>query len=396
MGFCARIVLVISVITAVFFGYRFYQPVPAALINPNGARSVAFGFNTANLAADVASTLGISSWSATFRNVFHLMIRISDTLSSKPPRDKNVIVTNRVFDGVTVRMYDPPGGDANRPVVIYIHGGGWVLLTPAHYDPQMFRLVKELGALVVSIDYRLKKFPIPFEDCRRAATFFLRNIHKFNVNPDKIAIAGDSAGGNLAAAIAQHLAQLNLPHKPKLQALIYPALQAFDLDSPSYQENLGILLTRDSMIKFYLAHAGVSMKHVTAAGSNRHISTAVKTSSKYAKYVSRSLLPARFNTNKIPFKVEGEDKNAVDELEKIVLDARFSPLLADNLKGLPKTLMVTCEYDPLRDDGFMYVARLQDAGVSVKHVHLTDLIHGGIFYDPQIFQQVIAFLKQNL
>ncbi len=221
---------------------------------------------------------------------------------------------------IPVRIYTPQGSGP-FPVLVYFHGGGWVIGNLETHDPVCRKLTRAAGCTVVSVDYRLApehKFPAGPEDCYAATRWVAENAASLGADPARIAVGGDSAGGNLAAVVALMARDRGGPPLA-YQLLIYPVTDhAFD--NPSYRENAdGYLLTRDAMIWFwnhYLSH-------------------------------------------------EEEGKNPY-----------ASPLKARDLRGLPPALVITAEFDPLRDEGEAYAERLREAGVPVTCSRYHGMIHG--------------------
>ena len=237
-------------------------------------------------------------------------------------------VEDRTLDSpggpLPVRIYRPES-TGPVPTVVFFHGGGFVLANLNTHDGQVRHICRDARAVVVSVDYRLapeNPFPAAVEDCVWATRWAADNIADLGADPAALAVAGDSAGGNLAAVVAQqcHNAGLALV----AQLLIYPVVdlrdEAADL-YPSIREHAedGILLTEASMRWF---HASYAPTH------------AVQT------------------------------------------DVRCSPLLAEDLTGLPAAIIATAEYDPLRDEGEVYAQRLRDAGVPVELRRYDGLTHG--------------------
>jgi acetyl esterase len=221
---------------------------------------------------------------------------------------------------IAVRCYTP-AGTGPFPVHVYFHGGGWVIGDIETHDGVCRSLANAAACVVVSADYRLApehKFPVAVDDAFAATRWVAARAATLGVDGDRMAVGGDSAGGNLAAAVALLSRDRGGPPLA-LQVLVYPVTQhAFD--TPSYQEHAdGYLLTRSAMRWFW-----------------NH-------------YLRRP--------------EDGEEPLA-------------SPLLARSLHGLPPALVITAEHDPLRDEGEAYAARLREAGVPVTVTRYPGMIHG--------------------
>ncbi|XP_011941400.1 PREDICTED: arylacetamide deacetylase [Cercocebus atys] len=327
-----------------------------------------------------------------------------------PTSDENVTVTETKFNNILVRVYVPKRkSEVLRRGLFYIHGGGWCMGSAAvnDYDLLSRWTADRLDAVVISTNYRLAPkyhFPIQFEDVYNALRWFLRKtvLAKYGVNPERIGISGDSAGGNLAAAVTQQLLDdPDVKIKLKIQALIYPALQPLDVDLPSYQENSNfLLLSKSLMVRFWSEYFTTDRSLEKAMLSRQHVPVE---SSHLFKFVNwSSLLPERF----IKGHVYNNPNYGSSELAKKYpgfLDVRAAPLLADDkkLRSLPLTYVITCQYDPLRDDGLMYVTRLRNAGVQVTHNHVEDGFHGAfsileLKISHRLINQYIEWLKENL
>jgi acetyl esterase len=220
-------------------------------------------------------------------------------------------------DGVPVKLYWPEG-DGPHPVLIWIHGGGWTLGSAAASDATVRDLCNLAGCLVVNVDYRLAPehpFPAAVEDVVTVAKWVSTEIGALGGDPSRMAVGGDSAGGNLSAVLAHEL-----PGTFALQILVYPATDLAQ-PHPSIEENgEGLLLTK-AAITWFTDH-----------------------------YL-------------------GEDTDP--------RDPRISPLYADaaTMAAAPPALVITAEYDPLRDEGEAYANLLRDAGVAVEHLHYPGQIH---------------------
>lgn len=225
-------------------------------------------------------------------------------------------------DDLKVRVYRPEG---TGPFAcgLYFHGGGWVLNTIDTHCDVVQRLAEAAGCVFVSVDYRLApehKYPAAVEDAYAALNWVVQNARDLQIDPARIAVSGDSAGGNIAAALCLMTRDRSGP-PIAFQALIYPITDC-DLERPSYVENAdGYFLTTSQMRWFW----------------NHYVSTPEQMRESYA-----------------------------------------SPLRAASLRGLPPALILTAEFDPLRDEGEAFAAALREAGVPVELTRYDGLIHAFI------------------
>ena len=239
-------------------------------------------------------------------------------------------VVNRTIPGpageIPVRIYTPTGRGP-FPALVLFHGGGWVICDLDTHDSLCRSLCNGANCVVVSVDYRLApehKFPAAPEDCYAATLWVAGHATVINTNPGKIAIGSDSAGGNLTAVVAQMVRDNGGPSLA-LQLLMYPATD-FTFDGPSIHENgQDYFLTIDDMNWF--------MNHYLNSDADK--------------------------------------KNPL-----------ASPLQSANLRGLPPALVITGEYDPLRDEGETYGKRLKEAGVPVTISRYNGVIHGFLSLEP--------------
>lgn len=234
-------------------------------------------------------------------------------------------VADRTIPGpagdIPVRVYTP-AGRAPLPLLVYFHGGGWVLGSLATHDGVARALANGAGCVVVSVDYRLApehRYPAAAEDCYAATRWCADHAAELGADAKRVAVAGDSAGGNLAAVVALMARDRGGPPLV-FQLLTYPVTDA-TFETPSYRDNAdGYLLTAGDMRWFWGHYLGDA--------------------------------PQR-----------GGEPYA-------------SPLRAANLAGLPPALIITAEFDPLRDEGEAYGHALENAGVAAKISRYDGMIHG--------------------
>ncbi|NXY71218.1 ADCL4 protein, partial [Glareola pratincola] len=301
--------------------------------------------------------------------------------------DPKLFIQDRQFNKVPVRVYQPKAtSDGRRRGILFFHGGGWVFGSLDTYEKVCRYLSRESESVVVSVQYRLApehKYPAAYEDCLHATIHFMNNTEHYGVDPANVIVCGDSAGGNLAAAVSQTLAGRSDLPKLRAQILIYPGLQALDFNLPSYQQNRGVpLLFRERAPFYALQYLNGDASNMEEVLEGSHIPPDMRL--KYRKWVSPDNIPEKF-------KVRGDKPHKhtdfiaeVFETVKRFLEPNLCPLLAEDaiVHQLPESFILTCEYDVLRDDSLLYKKRLEDNGVRVTWYHLEDGFHGVIsLYD---------------
>lgn len=236
-----------------------------------------------------------------------------------------------------VRIYWPHG-DGPFAACLYFHGGGWVLNSIDTHDDLVQRLAHAARCVFVSVDYRLApetRYPGAVEDSYAALNWVARAAAELGIDPDRIGVGGDSAGGNLAAALCLMARDRGGP-RIACQYLIYPITDC-DFDRPSYHENAdGYFLTRSQMEWFW----------------NHYVPQPEQRTEPYA-----------------------------------------SPLRAASLAGLPPALVLTAEFDPLRDEGEAYATALQQAGVPARLIRYDGMIHAFLKRVDQ-FDRAVTAIQQ--
>ncbi len=262
-------------------------------------------------------------------------------------------VKQRYFSGphadLPINIYTPEG-EGPFPAIVYFHGGGWVAGTIEMTEVQHQLVGEACGAVVVSVNYQKApehKFPIPFDDCYATLEWVWQNCGALNVDPEKIGIAGESAGGNIAAGVALKARDENGP-KIAFQILIYPVTD-HKFDYSSMIDNAkGYALSTEAM-KWYW---------------KQYINDAVDLDNPYCR-----------------------------------------PMAAKDFSNLPSTYLITADLDPLRDEGIAFSKKLDSAGNTVVYKNYPSLIHGFLLMQgflpearqavTEIAEAVKGFLKKS-
>lgn len=237
----------------------------------------------------------------------------------KQVRDDAISLPGR---SLPIRVYTPKSSSGGPlPALVFDHGGGWVIGNIESHDPICRVLANRAECLVISVDYRLApehKFPAAVDDAYDALVYIAAHADQFRIDPHRIAVGGDSAGGNLAAVAAIIAKERGTP-AIAYQLLLYPST-GYEVAPPSIEENAkGYLLTGDMMQWFRKQYL-----------------------------------------------------NTDDELTH----PYFAPVLYHDLTGLPPAFIATAQFDPLRDVGKAYADALRENGISVTHKNFETLIHG--------------------
>jgi len=265
-----------------------------------------------------------------------------EEMSRERDKDRTVVrmVADTVIDGpggnLALRFYWPEVQQTElAPVIMFFHGGGHVIGSLNSHDLVARNMCADTGYLVVSVDYRMgpeHKFPAAPEDCYAATKWVAENTRQLAVDPDRIAVAGDSAGGNVTAVTAIGIRdEGDIP--PLLQVLIYPVAGGAPETPSHYEFAEGLLLTRANILWFYDQY--------------------------------------------------------LDQPEDAA-DPRFAPLLAEDLSGLAPALVIVAGYDPLRDEGIAYAERLHAAGVKVELANYEGMVHGFVSLADAVDQGKVA------
>ncbi|XP_002734727.1 neutral cholesterol ester hydrolase 1-like [Saccoglossus kowalevskii] len=396
----------------VLFAYYTYCPMPDGLAEPMKLRIVFASRQIIKLVGIGAVLSGYTDRISFSRSVIEFEQGLLSLSCSDEP---NITFQDEIFDGVRVRVYQPVE-KSDKPIagMVYVHGGGWVVGSVDSYHYQTNYIAARLGIVLVSVDYRLAPehpFPVPLQDVVKATIWFLQNAKDYNVDPERIAVVGDSAGGNLAAATASLLTfqekykQMNLP-KLKFQGLIYPCLQSLDFLTPSYQQNKNLfILNQHLMVEFWSWYLTGHLKYVAAMKVNNHTSPQVKDNER--KIMGHDQIPTELKKRDYipPTDFNFGNIGIFTSIQNHLLNPSFAPLMRSIVTGLPSAYIVTAEFDVLRDDGIFYVKKLEDANVPVTWKHYEHGYHGifSVFKGPiasevgrQSMDDFLRFCRENL
>ena len=254
-------------------------------------------------------------------------------ISAMAPPPRVADVSERQIDGpggaLRLRIYTPPG-DGPFPLMVFFHGSGFVLCSLDTHDGMCRNLCAGIGCVVVSVDSRLApehRFPAGPDDCLAATRWAAAHAGELGADPTRIMLAGDSAGGNMAAVPALRVRDEGGPPLTG-QMLLYPVTDYHEPGTPSYEENAeGFGLTRETM-KWFWGH---------------YLGDAADADNPYA-----------------------------------------SPMRASDLSGLPAAFVASAQYDPLRDEAELYGERLRTAGVAAEIVRYPGMNHGFLFWTGRV------------
>ncbi|XP_072522131.1 arylacetamide deacetylase-like 4 [Salminus brasiliensis] len=379
IGFAALAAAFCLLLIGLVYSEAMNSEIPPGVANSGKLRAVHCGLVGIAVGGQILARLGLCSQVGFTRWCTGCIV------GRQQPPPPGLRIKDMTFGGVPVRVYEPTAAsDQKRRGMMYFHGGGWVVGSIDVYDEVCRHIAKESNTTVVSVGYRLApehRFPAHLDDCETATLYFLSVAEtEFGVDPGRVVLGGDSAGGNLTAALSQRLAGKrtgDLP-SPLALVLIYPALQMADFNLPSYQQNHAVpILFRARTVFYFLQYLNGDMSVCQDVMAGRHIPAELKLH--YSKWLAPTNLPPKFRerSDQKP-KVATAHDGEVYHIIKDGLQPEFSPLLAEDdvLRLTPPTFILTCEYDVLRDDGILFQKRLKDLGVAVTWQHIPDGFHG--------------------
>ncbi|CAF2570311.1 unnamed protein product [Rotaria sp. Silwood2] len=404
MARTAQKLAIVGAIVASIIGYLYQAPHSEGIAQMNRVRILGASMKLAQLLGKAFELIGLSSEAVVIRKAANLVRQLKDK-----KEDADLQIENTLIENVPVRIVRPLNNNDNLPAIVYFHGGAFYMGSIDSHNAITSALARLANVVVISVDYRLSPehpFPAGLDDCYTVAKYVLKHgdSKKLRIDRNRVVLAGDSAGGNMAAVNIMRF--VNHPvgqYSPRLQILIYPLLQLFDLMLPSYMEQhyLFFQYTVDHTLSMYL-----NEKIDASIYANNH--TSVNQKKHYRKYVDWSLIPSKYRT--VYKKSITDDKEGDPSLiakAKKVLSPEISPLLVEDeqLAKLPPTYILSVGHDRLRDESFIYEGRLKRVGVPVVHNHYEHAFHGsvGLLYGPlaldiahEMIGDIVKYVKENL
>nr|XP_002125860.1 arylacetamide deacetylase isoform X3 [Ciona intestinalis] len=383
MGILKKVGLTIAV-SVVLFGYIIHRPIPHDVPHRFKYQMLIDVVSFQELLASVTEKLGYSRWWS-YRAI------------PKPPSTlpDGMKVENKMLGGVETVIITPRSFQAQKepgPAIIHFHGGGWIMGNTDTTMMLLLQAAEETGFVVMSPEYRLAPehpFPAPYDDCMNSTISFMKSSKRFNVDPKKIILSGDSAGGNLAMAVYIGLIEMQASDPtvelPAMQTLLYPILQTLNFMTPSYEQSREFMFNNNLLPKFWLAYIGLNdqLELADVVARNSHVDKSDVELIEKWNLVSPNLIPDKYKRGDKVFELDDvvyEDTLNGDVrklMKQMILNTKISPLLASNeiISKIKKTLVLVCEYDPLRDDGILLVERIKSLGGSAELHHLPTSLH---------------------
>lgn len=375
---CRTLLLLITVILAILI-VRYYIPVhlPGPMVHPLKYKIISASFALVfDLSHFIQSTLGIP-----YYTVLNTIVDSFDPIKIRPFDRGQVKYHDEYVENVLVRIYTPLNSSQPSllPVVFFFHGGGFFFGSIYSHDTMTFHLSMYSGAKVIAINYQRTPnvhYPTPIDEGLRVIRHVMNHNEEFSIDPTKICLAGDSAGGNMAVVIERHLRDEN---RPKIRAvlLLYPLLQLVNYRLESYRRFLPYRLlsilreeTLTQVANFYV-NTSFSQDDLF---NNRHLS-----------HDDLDEFYSKVHLNRSKIEIDDENslrRNSHPDTKKL-FDENVSPLLADDeiLRQSPSTFIVACTYDVLLSDAQIYYSRL-------KLLNVANII----YREYRIFHGVMTFV----
>ncbi|XP_049631313.1 arylacetamide deacetylase-like 3 [Suncus etruscus] len=383
----------------VFFSHFFFIKIPAGISHPKKLRAYHCIF-------EILLTWGRLVEKIKICSMAHFVRFVHDLLPLK--EDPDVVVTDLRFGTIPVKMYQPRSScNTPRPGILLYHGGGGMIGSVKTHHGICLILCKESDSVILSVSYRKMpdfKFPVSTTDCMAATVNILKSLSALGVDPARVVVCGDSAGGGLAVVISQQL--LKVPDLPKIRAqiVLYPVLHGLDFQSPANQQNNVPLLPRYLAMHCFLTYLNIDPSWEKDMITGANLPSEIH--EKYKKWLGHENIPERFKQRGYRQKPVAPLNEVAYQETNLLLDATMCPLVAEDevMSQMPEAFIVSCEYDYLRDHSLLYKKRLEDLGVPVTWLYVEDGFHGaltmidkGFFFIPcsrKIMNGMVDFIKR--
>uniref|UniRef100_A0A0K0ECS5 Abhydrolase_3 domain-containing protein n=1 Tax=Strongyloides stercoralis TaxID=6248 RepID=A0A0K0ECS5_STRER len=332
-----------------------------------------------------------------------------------PKKPDDISVEDVKFGNVGCRIYVPNENvKKNDGAIIFSHGGAWLHNKAKYYDETCFDLAIKVGCVVISVDYRRAPehiFPAGLNDCWNVVEDFCSNSYKkYNVNNKKICVMGDSAGGNFSAVMALRDNKYKTGYL-KCQVLLYPVVSCFECESPSFQEcnalyKNTVLLQPKMGTRAVLLYLGLpaTKKNIKKVLSNSCATEEIRKHPNVVKNLDISLLPEEILNSKYykPKTYPPPDAKFAETFSKAAFNPEFAPLFSSDEEtiGMCDAMVVTCQYDVLRDEGILYAKKLKRLGVNTEWKNYNKAYHGiftikGCELQEEIFNDVVNYVRKK-
>uniref|UniRef100_A0A1I7T7I7 Abhydrolase_3 domain-containing protein n=1 Tax=Caenorhabditis tropicalis TaxID=1561998 RepID=A0A1I7T7I7_9PELO len=395
-------VLCVTTILLFITGYCLYKPLPEGFTVSKWDRAVMHVVEPALRVAYYYPSRMFSKASSMVHWTRGALNILSKTLGILVNTHGQIDIKWHNWNGTPVKVYRPIDNQTSTDgAILFIHGGGFALGNVEMYDSLVERMAYEMKTLFISIEYRLSPetvFPGGILDCEAAIDYFFQYGNaQFGVNTSKTVIMGDSAGGNLATVIAQRRAARNTLPKLAGQVLIYPLLQMADMQTISYRYfharlNGYALVDPESVAYYYMFYAGIDMDEkaylVPSVISNGHVAKHLQSDVEEMMSYKMVIESTRhYNNHSISERWEIEKNyEAQDLMEPFLTNPDFSPLMRKDLSNLPPTMVITCEFDILRDEGLIYAERLKASGVPTTAINYENGFHAMLNFHSELHE----------